>query len=253
MDHVTLLLNRLDEIAASLAASGHGLALMALGSAGAARERLDAYSDIDFFAIVAAGHKAAYLADLRWLTDIAPVAYHFRNTRDGYKLLYADGVFCECAVFEPAELSGIGAAASRVVWQAPGFDLSPYQRPDAAPPAPEPVEFLLGEALSNLYVGLGRYRRGEKLTAMRFVQEYAVNSLIALVEQLDQAPAAGRDPFNPSRRLEQRHPALAAALPAMLPGYAHTPAAARAILSYLEARLPVNAAMRDAILALAEE
>lgn len=253
MEHVARLLRRLEEIAASLAASGHGLALIALGSAGAERERLDAYSDIDFFAVVAAGHKAAYLADLGWLMGLAPVAYHFRNTRDGYKLLYADGVFCECAVFEPDELRAIGGAASRVVWQAPGFDLGSYQRPDEAPPAPEPVEFLLGETLANLYVGLGRFRRGEKLTAMQFVQTYAVTSLIALVEQLDGAPQTGRDPFNPSRRLEQRHPALAAALPAMLPGYAHTPAAARAILSYLEARVAVNAFMKQAILALAEE
>ena len=42
-------------------------------------------------------------------------------------------------------------------------------------------------------------------------------------------------------------------LPALMPGYAHTPAAARAILAYLEARVPVNAAIKAAILERAGE
>ena len=253
MDPVALMLQRLDEIAAALAATPHGLALLALGSCGAERERMDAYSDLDFFAIVEPGHKAEYLSDPRWLTDVAPVAYHFLNTRDGYKLLYADGVFCEMAVFEPDELGHIGAAASRVVWQRPGFDLSAHQRPDEPPPAPQPAEWYVGEILTNLYVGLGRYQRGERLTAFLFVQVYAVNSLIGLINVLEPLPNTGRDPFDPSRRVERRRPALAADLPALMPGYAHTPAAARAILAYLEARVPVNAAIKAAILERAGE
>src|SRR5688500_13710352 len=51
-----LLLERLNQIARSLAASGSGLALIGLGSVGEERERLDAWSDLDFFAIVGAGN-----------------------------------------------------------------------------------------------------------------------------------------------------------------------------------------------------
>ncbi len=251
MSAPTLLLARLDALAASLAASGHGLALIAFGSSGADLARMDAYSDLDFFAIVAPGHKAAYLADTAWLTSVAPVSYMFQNTRDGYKLLYADGVFCELAVFEPEELRAAGAAASRVVWQAADFKLGAYQPPDAQPPALQSVEVLVGEALCNLYVGLGRYRRGEKLTAMRWIQGYALNSLIELCDALDPLAGARRDPFNLSRRVEQRHPALAAHLPAMLAGYDQTPAAALAILAYLETCAAVNPALRQAILDLA--
>lgn len=46
------LLNRLDAIGHSLEKSGHALALIGLGSAGVETERLDSYSDLDFFAIV---------------------------------------------------------------------------------------------------------------------------------------------------------------------------------------------------------
>jgi hypothetical protein len=38
---------------------------------------------------------------------------------------------------------------------------------------PPTVEWLLGEALTCLYVGLCRYHRGEKLSAQLFIQHYA--------------------------------------------------------------------------------
>jgi hypothetical protein len=98
------LLTRLDEIGRSLERSAHALALIGLGSVGLDTHRIDAWSDLDFFAIVETGHKQEYLQNLSWLTNLGPVAYFFQNTVDGYKLLFADGVFCEFAVFEPTEL-----------------------------------------------------------------------------------------------------------------------------------------------------
>jgi hypothetical protein len=247
--HPARLLARLDALAASLAATPGALALIGQGSTGADQHRLDAYSDLDFFVIVAPGCKAPFLADLSWLSRPAPLAYAFRNTPDGYKALYADGLFCEFAVFEPAELAAIHGGASRGLWQAPDFDLAPYQRPDQPPPPPRDVEWLVGEALTNLYIGLGRYHRGEKLSALRFVQGYAVDRLVELADQSPRGPD-DRDPFVPERRFEQRHPALADQLPACLPGYDHTPAAARAILARLEQFAPLNPALRQAILDL---
>ena len=46
------LLIRLDAIGASLSATARGLALIGLGSVGLETDRLDAYSDLDVFAIV---------------------------------------------------------------------------------------------------------------------------------------------------------------------------------------------------------
>ena len=37
--------------------------------------------------------------------DAAPLAWAFRNTVDGFKVLFADGIYGEFAVFEPEELS----------------------------------------------------------------------------------------------------------------------------------------------------
>ncbi|MFN8375868.1 MAG: hypothetical protein U0694_23720 [Anaerolineae bacterium] len=252
MDRPALLLRRLDEIGQALAASGHGLALLGLGSVGVERERLDAYSDLDFFVIVEQGHKAAYLSSLDWLAAAHPIAYAFQNTRDGYKLLFADGIFCENAIFEPQELAEIPFAPGRIVWQAVGFDAS-LLAPRVKLPTPKTVEWLLGEAITNLYVGMGRYRRGEKLSALRFVQGYAVDRLVELADQIEAEKPAFRDPYTPERRFEQRFPELTTHLPRFLPGYEATPQAAAAIVEFLAQHFEVNAAMKAAILELCAE
>ena len=104
MSRVTLLQQRLQQIAANLEQNPNGLALMGLGSTGAESSRMDQWSDLDFFAIVAPGYKQQFIDDLSWLSQLHPIAWCFKNTEDGYKLLFEDGIFCEFAVFEPQEL-----------------------------------------------------------------------------------------------------------------------------------------------------
>lgn len=242
------LLARLADIARSLERSGHAIALIGLGSVGAEIDRLDAYSDLDFFAVVAPGYKQFYLSDLAWLSSIHPIAYHFFNTADGCKLLFADGVFCEFAVFEPHELSRATFANARVIWQTAEFDealAAPAASIGSA--APRSVEWLIGETLTNLHVGLGRYRRGEKLSAQRFIQHYAVDRVIELAALMEPAQGGGRDPFAAERRFEQRYPHVARELSRFVPGYDRSVESAAAILAYLEAHFPINAAMAQAI------
>lgn len=250
MDHRSRLINRLNQIGAALKERGDALALLALGSAGRELDRLDAYSDLDFFAIVRPGCKPAYLADLDWLSSGAAVAYAFPNTVDGYKLLYADGIFAEMAVFEPGELAGIPFATGRVVWHAADFDPALAEPRHGAAPEVRTTEWLLGEALTNLYVGLQRHCRGEKLSASRFIQSYAVDRVLELASQVEAPRPAYPDRFAPERRCEQRLPGLAAELPAFVQGYNGNVASARAILAFLERHFAVNAAMRAAILDL---
>ncbi len=248
------LLDRLDAIGLSLQHSGHALALLGLGSVGIERDRLDVYSDLDFFAVVEAGFKPQYLDSLDWLSAIAPIAYQFRNTVDGFKVLFDDGIFCEFAVFEPAELRAIPFAQGRIVWQHPAFDAALAQPEWVAPQATAPAaEWLVGEALTNLYVGLGRYRRGEKLSALRFIQQYAVDHVLALAARLEQATAAHPDRFVVERRYEQRFPGMAAQLPTMLQGYDRSCASALAILEFLERYFAVNPAMAQTIRTLLPE
>lgn len=249
-----LLLRRLDEIGSSLLRTDGALALLGLGSAGLETERLDEYSDLDFFVVVSAGSKAAFIASLGWLERVRPLAYAYRNTVDGYKALFDDGVFCEFAVFEAAELSRVPFAPGRVVWRREGFDESvcaPIIRSGSA--APPSVEWLLGEALTGLYTGLCRLRRGETLAASRAIQGGVVGNVLELAQTLEAPSSVGRDPFAEERRFERRFPGLAGELPSFMQGYGRNRESALAILAFLERRFEVNAAMATAIRALCED
>ncbi|MCU0291736.1 MAG: hypothetical protein MUF10_07040 [Thermoanaerobaculaceae bacterium] len=246
------LLRRLEEIGGSLERSGHTLALIGLGSVGADLDRLDAWSDLDFFAVVEDGHKGRFVDDLGWLEAVSPIAFAFRNTPDGHKVLFVDGVLCEMAVFTPAELAGIPFSRGRIVWKQPWVNdaLAVPVRPEPTPPV-RTVGWLLGEALTNLLVGLGRFRRGEKLSAMRLVQGHAMDRVVELAALAEQEQPGQRDPFNPDRRAELRFPALAMELQRLAQGYDRTPESALAILSFLERHLEVNAPIAAAIRDLA--
>lgn len=253
MNKPELLLNRLDAIGKALSQKPSALALIGLGSVGIELSRIDAYSDLDFFVIVAAGSKNAYLQDLSWLTDIAPVAYYFQNTVDGFKLLYEDGIFCEFAVFEEAELARIPFAQGRIVWKAEGVDAGlAIPQNKGQRPQRQLTEWELGEALTNLYVGLLREQRGEKLSAMRFIQGYAVDRVLALAERVETAVSTiAIDPFTPERRIEQCYPQLAQQLDNMLQGYHKNRESALVIFAFLDEHFTINSAMKQAILALA--
>jgi lincosamide nucleotidyltransferase B/F len=252
MNHEQRLLERLDAIGRSLEASGHALALIGLGSVGLELEQLDAHSDLDFFVILEAGHKRAYLEDLTWLERIAPVTYRFQNTEDGFKLLFADDVFCEFAVFESYELSGIPFAAGRIIWKKPHVDDAIATPSFQTPARPShSLEWELGEVLTNLYIGLKRFKRGERLSGARFVQHYALDRVLGLAERVEAAQPAFRDAFNLERRFERRFPHTSQHLQEFMQGYERTPESALAILGFLQAHFAVNADMAAAIRRLA--
>jgi hypothetical protein len=242
--------DRLRALANVLAARSDALALLGLGSVGRDLERLDEWSDLDFFVLVRDGAKWRYIDDLSWLSAAHPIAWHFRNTRDGHKALLADGLFCEFAVFEVNELRDIPYAPGRFVWRRD--EVSETLATPARPlPGTADAPWLVGEALSNLLVGLQRRARGEKLAAMRMVQVHALDRVLELLERDASSSAARRDPFNVDRRVEQRLALDDGKLARWAPGYERTCAAALALLETLEARVGVPEAMAARIRALA--
>jgi hypothetical protein len=246
------LLARLDEIGHSLEQSRHALALIGLGSVGLELDRMDAYSDLDFFVIVEEGYKKSYINSLQWLSDIHPIAYRFPNTADGYKLLFADGIFCEFAIFEPDELKNIPFAPGRVVWKRTDIPDMIGQPAFKSPvPSKRSRGWLVGEALTNIYVGLLRVKRGEKLSAMRFIQGYAVDRLLELAESIESGKDVHRDLFVNERRFEQRFPNLIPYLRTWTQGYDRNGESALAILNFLEEHFEVNEVLAKEIRELA--
>ena len=240
-DKLVLLKSRLDAIARSLEHHPNGLGLLGLGSAGIEIDRMDQFSDLDFFAIVAPGYKQQFIDDLSWLSNILPIAWCFKNTPDGYKLLFVDGVFCEFAVFEPQELHGIPFSQGRFIWQDQSLDSGLATPQVALPQQCFDEAFLLGELLTNLYVGLCRYHRGERLSAMRFIQIYAVDRLISLIDiSSDTQPAVDQDAFCSDRRVEQRHPEFQTLLLNVSQGANRSIESAQVMLDFVKHSYPVD-------------
>jgi hypothetical protein len=246
------LLARLDELGQLLADRGDALALLGLGSVGADLARLDDHSDLDFFVVVEDGAKPRYLADIDWLEALGPIAFEFTNTVDGRKVLFEDGIYAEYAVFTLSELAGAAYTAARLVWRrddAPAGLEHPRRAP--SPGSAEAIEWHVGEALTNLYVGLHRDLRGEQLSGMRLIQGFSVDRLISVLDLLGRARATRQDPFALERAVERRLDASVLPLHALVPGYDRNRDAALAILGELERVVPVDARMAQAIRDLA--
>lgn len=251
MKKVELLQQRLQAIADSVREHPDGLALIGLGSVGKEIERIDEYSDLDFYAIVKDGCKEHFVEDVSWLESIVPVVFKFQNTDDGYKLLYKDGVFCEFGVYTLDELEHIGFNEGRVIWADDSMPLNiaiPKHPPSTCDTHGK--EFLLGELLTNLYVGLCRFHRGEKCSAMRFVQVYAIDRLIALMPYITTPTPSLIDGFSPDRRLEQRYPEHEPEFSSFMQGYEKSPESAKALLEFVAQHFEVNKAIEGEILAL---
>jgi len=88
--------------------------------------------------------------------------------------------------------------------------------------------------LTNLLVGVRRFRRGERLSAWQFTQVYALGHALALAADATPPQSGRADPYGVERRFEVRYPALAARLGGCLPGLDGTPGAALAILDLLD-------------------
>jgi hypothetical protein len=249
-----LLLRRLDELGSVLAGRGDAIALIALGSVGIDLDRLDDHSDLDFFVIVDADAKERYLAAIDWLEKLGPVAFSFANTVDGRKVLFADGVFAEYAVFTLGELAEASFSPGRLVWRredAPaGLE---FPRVAEGRRRTDSVDHQVNEALTNLYVGLQRDARGEKLSASRLIQVHAVDRLIVLRGLIAADAPPKQDIFAIERGVEQRFGADTLPLEAMVPGYEHNRDAALAILAWLEANAHVDPALAAAVRRLAAD
>jgi lincosamide nucleotidyltransferase len=116
------LLQRLDDIGAALASTDKALALIGIGSADVELDRLDIYSDLDFFVAVKDGHKAEFIANLDWLSRARPIFFAFKNTPDGYKVLFDDDIYAEFAVFELRELEAATYTEGRIAWKDDVFE-----------------------------------------------------------------------------------------------------------------------------------
>ena len=205
-----------------------GIAL--LGS-GADRSRIDEWSDHDLLVLAVPEAVEGLRSDLSWLPDADRLAAVGHEWHDGIKALFTDGRVLELGIADPEGLRSFPLASALVV-----YDAGPLTDGLAAARAGTRTRELNRAAdaaavlLVELVVGVGRVRRGERLSGGQVIRAEAALTLADLIVSRSGRPHP--DPFDGWRRLETVEPEAAARLDAILSRPAED--AARGILDLAE-------------------
>ena len=199
----------------------HVLGLVALGSTADPAHR-DAWSDHDFWVITRHGHQDALLDDLSWLPDSERILVRALHGRRGYDVLYDDGHLAEVAILDLSQAAAATVTTHNVLFDRGGVAAAvaeAHARAATTPWDDARRAFVFDNFLILLRTATARWQRGERLSARRYLGQFAADSLLKLALEL-QGPAAPavpeRDPVDPRRRIERQHPLLAASVDALL-------------------------------------
>lgn len=183
------------------------IGLVLVGST-AETERVDEWSDHDFFVITEKGEQEPLRRDLSWLPDAESIAFWFRETEHGLKVVYKSGEVLEFAIFDCDELGGCMVNHHRLAY---GNEAVKQALTLAKHRLPEEV---VGDDLADfrhflsvLVIQVGRARRGELLTAGQGIRGTAATALLKVLTR--RLPSDERlDKLDVSRRFEFAHPEI---------------------------------------------
>jgi hypothetical protein len=183
------------------------IGLVLVGST-AETERVDQWSDHDFFVLTEAGDQEALRQDLSWLPNAKSIAFWFRETEHGLKVVYDTGDVLEFAIFDCNELSGCMVNHHRLAYGhedvKKALDIAKNRLPEVVV-GDDLADF--HHFLSVLVIQVGRARRGEILTAGQGIRGTAATALLKVFTR--RLPSDTRlDKLDVSRRFEFAHPKI---------------------------------------------
>lgn len=239
-----------DTLKNTLAADERVLALVAIGSL-AKPERIDHWSDHDFWVITTTAAQTDFLSDISWLPNHTAIVLALRPAQQYYTILYRTGHIAEFAVFGLHDLSRGRLSQYQMLFDKQ--EVAPHIHSIASHVQQEwhdsdNAEATFSHFLITLCTGAARAARGEQLSASTYIFQYAVDALLKLITH-HQPPQQHDlvDPFDSRRRFEQIYPEISAAL---LPVLARPPIEAAQQLLDLAERLFTNGAIAVAPQAL---
>jgi len=200
---------------ATLAVDPHVLALVAIGSL-VHPERVDRWSDHDFWVVTTTEVQTDFLSDLAWLPNHSEIVLTLRPAQQYHTVLYSSGRIAEFAVFGLHDLSHGRLTEYRILFdrqditarlQALAAQVHQEQRNSYAATA------TFGYFLITLCTGVGRAVRGELLSAYTYIFHYALDALLKLIaHHISPKLPEQADSFDPRRRCERLYPELSATL-----------------------------------------
>ena len=208
---------------------------LVLAGSGAEPQRIDEWSDHDFFLVVSKDPEA-WRQNFDWLPDHERIVLSPRETHHGLKVLYDDGHVLEFAIATAAEMHDWSVNMARVVLDRGGVAelVAGMQRRTVLPTEHDADDLQL--FLTHLYIGVGRARRGEALAANLSIRGHAMRHLLPVWRhRVTPQVGAAVDSLEPNRRFEQAFPSDALELANALAQ--HPEPAARALLAAAERAL----------------
>jgi hypothetical protein len=202
-----------------LSADDRVRALVGIGSL-AQPERVDRWSDHDFWVITTTEGQAHFLSDLSWLPDYSAITLALRPAPEYYTVLYTTGHVAEFAVFALTDLSHGQLDCYRMLFDKDNIRThiqAIYERTRPKQQTADDSARAIGHFLVTLCTGAARGARGERLSAHKYIFQYALDELLTLITQHIPAQQSDlRDRFDPRRRFEQAYPVLSAQVESIL-------------------------------------
>lgn len=180
-----------------------------LAGSTAETERVDEWSDHDFLVITESGEQESLRTDLSWLPDAQAIAFSFRETEHGLKVVYESGAVLEFAIFDCAELRACAINHHRLAYGSEdvreALSVAVTNGPSGSQSSDNLRDFRL--FLSLILIGVGRARRGETLAAGQHIRTHASTALMKVLTRF--LPADDRlDRLDIWRRFEFVFPEL---------------------------------------------
>lgn len=195
------------------------IGLVAVGSMAECDDQPDEWSDHDFYIITHPGQQTVYRTQHDWLPDTDQIAWAYPETEHGVKVIYQNGHLLEYAVFDLDELKLAHTNHYRVLIDKGGIQQAMVTVESATRERFSGItdQFLAGQFLTNLLVGIRRYRRGERMSAQKFIKGSAVGHLVTLLSRyiLPSHPDLA-DNIDPTRRFERLYPEIGRKLEALM-------------------------------------
>ena len=193
------------------------IGLVAVGSTSGVDREPDEWSDHDVLVITIAGAGSRLLSNLAWLPDAHRIAVRFVENDRGRSFIYDDGHLIELAILDESDLDDRSLNAYRILI---GHDRIGERLATIAQRTAE--REVAGDTegttryhgfVKEIVIGVGRYGRGETLSANHRIRGTAMTNLLSLLgDFLPPERAHTLDNLDPHRRFEQAYPTYAARL-----------------------------------------
>lgn len=205
-----------EQLKANVAQDARVLGLIAMGSMAEINRTPDEWSDHDFFLITVPDVQEDFRQDLSWLPHPEQIVMTIRETAHGLKVLYREGHLLEFAVFDREELSLAKCNDYRILIDRDNLEplmVKASERPLIKPALQVDTKMVI----ALIYVGVGRYARGEYLSAHVFLKHHLLHHLLRLVSYIVPADNKDRlDNLDPFRRFEVVYPVIGAEINRLL-------------------------------------